>query len=181
MKHTLTISALVFFALAGAGHAHAQSSDSKQALVQQVLALWHIEDSAVAMVQRPATDALLQARVALQGRVSPEKQEVALKAIVADVQKYIDEATPMVRDEGLRLKAPTLGPLLLKNFSEEELRMLIVLFDSPVKKKFESMVPLFERTFGEKVAESSRGVIDPKIQVLSKEIGLKMRAAMTAP
>jgi hypothetical protein len=182
MKQTLAISALAFFVLTGANPAHAQNSeDNKQALVQRVLALWHIEDAGITMAQRPATEALLQARVALQGRVSAQKQEATLKDIVADVQKYIDDATPIVRAEGMRLKAPTLGPLLLQNFSEDELRMLIALFESPVKKKFESLVPQFERSFGEKVAENSRSAIDPKIQALTKEIGIKMRAAMMSP
>lgn len=182
MKKILQSCALVFLALVATNMVHAQSSDdAKQALVQRVLALWHIEDAAITMTQRPATDALLQARVALQGRVNAEKQEATLKAIVPDVQKYINEATPIVRAEALRLKGPTVGPLLMKNFSEEELRALVALFESPVKKKFESLVPQFERALGEKVVESSREAIDPKIQILTKDIGLKLRAAVVAP
>lgn len=179
MKNTLITFALALSAGAAVYPAHAQNNDAgKQMLVQRVLALWHIEDAAVAMAQRPATEAMLQARAVLQGRVSPQKQEATLKDIVVDVQKYINEATPLVRAEALRLKGPTLGPLLMQNFSEEELRYLITLFESPVKKKFESLAPQFERALGEKVADSSRGVIDPKIQALSRDIGAKMRAAM---
>lgn len=182
MKQTLTVIALAASTLLGANCAHAEKSqDTKAVLVQRVLALWHIEDTAITMAQRPATDALLQARVALQGRVSAQKQEEALKSIVGNVQKYINETTPIVKAEGLRLKEPTLGPLLQQNFSEEELQQLIALFESPVKKKFETLVPQFERAFGEKVAENSRGDVDPKIQALSKEIGVKMRAAMMSP
>jgi len=182
MKHTFLSIAVALFAITSAGNAASQSSDgNKQALVQRVLALWHIEDVAISMAQRPATDALLKARVALQGRVSPEKQEATLKGIVTDVQKYIDEATPIVRAEGLRLKEPTLGPLLLQNFSEDELRALIALFESPVKKKFETLVTKFERAFGEKVADNSRSAIDPKLQLMSRDIGAKLRAAMLAP
>jgi hypothetical protein len=182
MKHTFLSFTVALFAITGASNACAQTAEgSKQALVQKVLALWHIEDVAISMAQRPASDALLKARVALQGRVSPEKQEATLKAIVTDVQKYIDEATPIVRAEGLRLKEPTLGPLLQQNFSEEELRALIALFESPVKKKFESLVPKFERAFGEKVAENSRAVVDPKLQLMSSNIGTKLRSAMMAP
>lgn len=182
MKKTFTSITVVFFAITGAGNAGAQAAEgNKQVLVQKVLTLWHIEDVAVTMVQRPASDALLKARVALQGRVSPEKQEATLKAIVTDVQKYIDEVTPIVRAEGLHLKEPTLGPLLQQNFSEDELRALIALFESPVKKKFESLVPKFERAFGEKVAENSRSVVDPKLQSMSNNIGAKLRTAMLAP
>ncbi len=182
MKQTLIVIALATFSLAGANSAHAEKSqESKEALAQRVLALWHIEDTAITMAQRPATDALMQARVALQGRVSAQKQEEALKSIVGNVQKYINETTPIVKAEGLRQKEPTLGPLLQQNFSQEELQQLIALFESPVKKKFETLVPQFERALGEKVAENSRAEVDPKLQALSKDIGMKMRAAIMSP
>ena len=100
-------------------------SAEKQKLVQRALSLWHIEDTAIAMTQRPAADALQQARIALQGRVTAAKQEATLKSMAADVQKYIDEATPVVRDNALRLKEPVLGPLLAQNFTEDKLRQLI--------------------------------------------------------
>lgn len=182
MKHSLIAIALATCAVVGVHPAHAENTtESKEVLVQRVLALWHIEDTAVTMAQRPATDALMQAQVALQGRVSAQKQEATLKVIVADVQKYINEATPLVRAEGLRVKAPTLGPLLLQNFSEEELQSLVAMLESPVKKKFESLAPQFERAFGEKVAQNSRADVDPKLQALTKDISVKMRAAIMAP
>ena len=160
--------------------AHSEPDD-KAKLVQRVIALWHLEDNAVVMVQRPAADALQQARIALQGRVSAAKQEATLRDIATDVQKYIDEATPTVRDNALRLKAPTLAPLLTQNFSDDELRQLIALLESPVKKKFESLLPQFERAFGERLAAESRAAIDPKLQALTQNVGLKLRAASMTP
>ena len=171
-------------ALCAAGTAFAQqaaSSPEKERLVQRVLALWHVEDAAIVMIQRPAADALGQARIALQGRVTAPKQEATLKDIAVDVQKYIDEATPIVRENATRLKAPTIGPLLAQNFSEEELRQLVALLESPVKKKFETLVPQIERSYGEKIAAESRSSIDPKLQAMTKSIGLKLRGATVAP
>lgn len=165
--------------IAVAGSAAAQTD--KQKLVQQVLALWHLEDAAIVMVQRPATDALQQARIALQGRVSAAKQEATLRDIATDLQKYVDEATPIARDNALRLKAPTVGPLLAQNFSDDELRQLIALLESPVKKKFEQMLPQFERAYGERIAAESRSAIDPKLQAMTQAIGLKLRSATIAP
>lgn len=182
MKLAHILPALALCAAAAAASAQATAtSDDKQKLVQRVLALWHIENEAIAMVQRLAVDAVQQSRIALQGRVSAAKQEAALKDIAVDVQKYIDEATPIVRDNALRLKAPTLAPLLAQNFSEDELRQLIALLESPVKKKFETLVPQLETAFGEKVAAESRAGVDPKLQEMTKNIGLKLRAASMAP
>src|SRR5881394_256616 len=98
-------------AIAGTCAAQDAASSEKQKLVQKVLALWHLEDAAVVMVQRPAADAMQQARIAL--------------------------------------------------------------LESPVKKKFEQMLPQFERAFGEKIAAESRAAIDPKLQAMTQSVGLK--------
>jgi hypothetical protein len=113
--------------------------------------------------------------------VSAAKQEATLKDITGDLQKYIDEATPIATENAKRVKAPTLTPLLMQNFNEDELRQLIGLLESPVKKKFEQLVPQFERAFGEKVAADSHTAIDPKLQEMTKAVGLKLRAASMTP
>ena len=178
--------ALVLIAFLGcaAGLAQAQAAagtEDKQALVQRLLQLWHVEDTALKMVQRPALEAMQQARIALQGRVSAQKQEAAMKEIAADVQKYIDETTPVVRDNAQRLKPQVIGPLLAQNFSADELRQLIALLESPVKKKFEQLVPQMERAFGEQIAEQNRAAVDPKLQAMQQAVGLKLRAATITP
>ena len=180
LRHALSIAALC----AASTLAHAQaaaSTDDKQALVQRLLELWHVEDAALRMVQRPALDAMQQARIALQGRVSAQKQEATMKEIASDVQKYIEETLPPVRDSALRLKPQVLGPLLTQNFSVDELRQLIALLESPVKKKFEQLIPQMERAFGEKVAEQNRAAVDPKLQAMQQAVGLKLRAATITP
>ncbi len=183
ITRTMVHATLAFTLLAWGNAALAQqaATDEKQKLVQRVLTLWHIEDTAVVMVQRPALDAMQQARIALQGRVGAAKQEATLKDIATDLQKYIDEATPIVKENAKRVKAPTLTPLLMQNFNEEELRQLIALLESPVKKKFEQLVPQFERAFGEKVAADAHAAIDPKLQEMTKAVGLKLRAASMTP
>lgn len=180
MKFQRTLVSLALVASACAFTQPARA-DERDKLVQKVLTLWHIEDEAIVMVQRPAADAVNQSRIALQGRVTAAKQEATLKEIAVDVQKYIDEATPIVRDNALKVKAPTLTPLLLQNFSEEELKQLVALLESPVKKKFEKLLPQFERAFGEKIAADSRAAIDPKLAAMTQSVGLKLRAATVTP
>ncbi|MEJ6007312.1 DUF2059 domain-containing protein [Paucibacter sp. AS339] len=159
----------------------AASQDKRQALVDKLLSLWRVEDVAVVMVQRPATSAMEQARIALQGRVSVEKRDRTMKDISTDVQTYVDEATPIARASAQRLVKPTLSPLLLAQFNDDELRQIIALLESPVKKKFEKLVPELERTLGEKVADDSGAAINPKLQTMTQAVGLKLRAASIAP
>lgn len=175
----LVIATLASLACATAG---AQAvSPEKQKLIDRVLTLWHVEDTVLMMVQRPAARALEQSRVVLQGRVAASKQEATLRDVATDVQKYIDEATPVARASATKLKAPTLGPLLAQNFTDDELKQLIALLESPVRKKFEQLAPQLEKTFGEKVAADAAPTIDPKLKVMTETVGLKLRAATMAP
>jgi len=155
----------------------AQSSDAKAKLVERVLTLWHPEDMVIVMVQRPAADALQQARIALQGRVTAELRDATIKGMAVDVQKYIDEATPIARDSARKNVTTVIAPMLMQQFSEDELKQLVAFLESPVKKKFEQMMPQLERSLGEKVASESRPLIDPKLQDLTKAVGTKLRAA----
>lgn len=155
----------------------AQSTDAKARLVDRVIALWRPEDVVIVMVQRPAADALQQARIALQGRVTAERRDSAIKDMAVDVQKYIDEATPVARDSARKQVTTTIAPMLMQQFSEDELKQLVALLESPVKKKFEQMMPQLERSLGEKVAAESRPIIDPKLRELTQAVGLKLRAA----
>jgi hypothetical protein len=158
----------------------AQAGESKARLVERLLTLWHPEDVVLVMVQRPAADAIQQARIALQGRVSAEKRDATLKDIAVDVQKYVDEATPIARESARRQMASSVVPVLQQQFSEDELKQLIAILESPLKKKFEQMIPQMERALGQKVAEDSRAQIDPKMQALTQAVGLKLRAATVA-
>jgi len=157
------------------------NSETRQALVDRLLKLWRVEDVAVLMVQRPAVNALEQARVVLQGRVSAEKRDRTLKDLSSDIQTYVDEATPIAKQSAQKLVSPTLSPMLLQSFSDSELRQIIALLESPVKKKFEKLVPEMERALGEKVAVDSSAAINPKLQTMTQAVGLKLRAASIAP
>ncbi len=161
------------------GDAHAQPvSDEKQKLIQRILTLWHPEDVPVMMVQRRATDAMLQSRVALQGKVPNEKRDAALRDIATDVQKYVDEVTPIAKDSAKRQVSPVIVPMLAQNFTEEELKQIVTLLESPIKKKFEQFIPQAEKAIGTKVAEETHVAVDAKGQAMTQSVGLKLRAAV---
>lgn len=157
------------------------TTPAKAKLIEHLLTIWHPENVVVMMVQRPAADAFQQARIALQGRVSVEKRDATLKDIATDVQKYVDEATPIARDSAKKELANTVVPMLQQQFSEEELKQLIALLESPLKAKFEQLIPQMEKALGEKVVADSRALIDPKMQELTKTVGTKLRVATVAP
>ena len=106
------------------GLAVAQTTPAKKELVAKILVLQQnaIEQTAQAMAERPALQMMQQANMALQTRVAPDKREAIAKDIQADVKKYVDEVSPVVRQNAVRLAPSTVGALLDQRFSEDELK-----------------------------------------------------------
>lgn len=174
-KKTIAIAVL---AAAGSAFAADSATLTKQQLVDRVLQLWHVETLGDAMLQEPVADAVQQARVVLQGRVPPERRDAALKDITADAKKFLDENTPAVHSNSQKLAPSTAGALLAARFSEDELRQLVAILESPVKTKFEALVPEMNKALGEKLASDMRPVIDPRLQDLKQRIGTRLRTAI---
>lgn len=161
------------------GVAHAQPvSAEKQKLIDKILTLWHPEDVPVMMVQRRATEAMNQSRIALQGKVTAEKRDATMRDIATDVQKYVDDVTPIAKDSARRQIPATVVPMLVQNFSEEELKQIVALLESPIKKKFEQFIPQAEKALGTKVAEETHVAIEDKGKTMTQAVGLKLRAAV---
>ncbi|MGO4379803.1 DUF2059 domain-containing protein [Pseudoduganella sp. RAF19] len=168
-------------ALAVAGAAQAAGAPippAKQELVNKVLKLWHMESIGESMLQQPVGSAVQQARVVLQGRVAPEKRDAAMKDIVEDARKFMDENKAVTTASAQKLIPTTIAPLLAERFTEDELKQIIVILESPVKAKFEAMVPELQKKLGESIAADTRSVIDPKLQGLEQRIGTRLHTAV---
>ena len=158
--------------------AAAAVSPEKQALVARVLAKIPMENVGLAMLQAPVAESLRQARSLLQGRTTPEKQDAAMKEINGEAAKFMEDAGPLVRARTNVEIGALIAPLLAQRFTEEELRQLVALLESPVKAKFEALVPEIQKTLGEKVSADLKEQINPKLADLQQRIGLRMRSAI---
>ncbi|HEY1150504.1 MAG TPA: DUF2059 domain-containing protein [Pseudoduganella sp.] len=154
------------------------AATSKQELVNKVLKLWHVESIGESMLQQPVGNAVQQARVMLQGRAAPEKRDAAMTEITEDARKFMDDNRSVTRASAEKLIPTTIAPLLAERFTEEELKQIIAILESPVKAKFEAMVPELQKKLGESVAADTRAVIDPKLQELQQRIGTRLRTAV---
>lgn len=171
--------AIMIAALALGGTAQAAATQpGKQELVNRVLQLWHPETIGDSMLQAPVADAVQQARVMLQGRAVPEKRDAAMKEIVADARQFLEDNKGVTHASAQKLVNTTVAPMLAERFTEEELRQIIAILESPVKKKFEALVPELQKKLGEGVAADTRPVIDPKLQELQQRIGMRLRSAV---
>lgn len=177
---------LVIALLALASGAQAESTAAKKELVAKVLLLQRpaIEQAAQALAERPAAQMMQQAGIVLQSKVAVDKREAVAKEIQADVKKYVDEVVPLVREQAVSVAPSTVGALLEEKFTEDELKQLIAIIESPVNRKFLQLGGEMQKALLDKVVTQTQGVIEPKIKALeqsiSKQLGLPAPSAAAA-
>ncbi len=162
-------------------------SPAKKALVAKVLLLQQpgIEAMARTMVEQPALQLMQQAGQALQQRVPAEQREAVGREIQADLRKYVDETTPLVRDRAIKLAPTTIGAILEQKMTEEELKQVVQILESPANKKFQSLSGDMQRAIAEKLVADTQPLVQPKLQAVQqsvgKRLGLTPNAAASAP
>ena len=169
---------LLLVALALAASA-ASAQTTKKDLVQKLLQLQQpgIESMARELANRPAMQMMQAAGNVLQTQVAPDKREAVGKSIEAELKKYVDEATPLLRDRAVKLAPSTYGATLEEKFSDDELKQLIAWFESPVNRKFQQLGPEMQNGFVQKLVGEVAPVLDPKLQATQE----KVRALLGAP
>jgi hypothetical protein len=74
-------------------------------------------------------------------RLPAERREAVARDIEADVRKYAEEAVPWCANARNKLAPSTIGPLLEERFTEDELKQIIAILESPVNRKFQALGP----------------------------------------
>lgn len=176
-------SLLILAIAAACTSVQAQSTPAKKELVARILKIQQpaIENMARTLVQEPLLPLMDSADGALQQRVAPEKREAVAKAIQADARKYVDETVPLVRDRAIKIAPTTVGPVLEEKFTEDELKQIIAMLESPVLAKFQQAGGELQRLLIEKVVAETRSQVETKFRALeeatAKRLGVPTGAA----
>jgi uncharacterized protein YqgV (UPF0045/DUF77 family) len=163
------------------------TSPAKKQLVAKILAIQQpgIEALARQLVEQPAAQLLQQAGPALQQRVAAEQREAVGREIQADARKFVDEAVPVVRERAIKLAPTTIGTVLEERMTEDELKQVLQILESPANKKFQSLAGDMQRALAEKLVAETRPLIQPKVQALeqsvAKRLGITPPPAGAAP
>lgn len=179
---TAALAALAVAAALVATPVLAQTAPTKKELVARVLQLQQpgIEAMARQIAQQPAMQIMQQAGAALQ-RVPQERRDALARDIEADVRKYVDESVPVVTQAAVRLAPSTIGALLEERFSEEELRQIIGILESPVNRKFQGMAQEMQRSIVERLVADTRGTVEPKVRALQDTVAQRLGVPSGSP
>jgi uncharacterized protein len=183
LKRTLvTVSLLLAAASAQAQTPAAPSSPAKKELVARILKLQQtgIEAMARSLVEQPAAELMGSAADVLPSRVPKDKQDAVAKEIQADVQKYVDDAAPLVQERAVKLAPGTIGALLEQRFTEEELKQIVGIIESPVYMNFQKMGDEMQQQLIEKLVADTKPAIEPKVRALQQTIAKRLGAPSPA-
>ena len=156
----------------------ASVTKTKQQLIQRLLELWHVEAVGVTMLRAPVEDAIRQANAVMQARATPEKKLEAMKDIEGYSKELLEKLLPNVLEKAKKLTQTTIVPILSEKLTEEELRQLITILESPVKAKFEALVPELQAALGNKLGEEQGKEIKPQMEEYQLRVGKRVREAV---
>jgi hypothetical protein len=177
-KATLLAAAI---AVAGGAQAQTTPSPAKKELIARVLKLQQpdIENAARVLIEQPAMQLGQQAGQALQ-RLPAERREAVAQDIQADLRKYVEETGPIIRERAVKLAPTTIGPVLDERLSEDELRQIVTLLESPTVKKFQSLFPEMQRALSEKLVAETRSEVETRLRALQQTVGQRLGVAPAA-
>lgn len=174
MNKTGLIALTLAWALVAPASAQAQTGGKKE-LVAKILQLQQpgIEAMARQMAEQPAMQLMQQAGPALQ-RLPAERRDAVAKDVEADMRKYADEAVPLVRDRAIKVAPTTIGPILEERFTEDELRQVVAMLESPTIRKFQGMAGDMQKALMEKVVSDTRAEIEPKARAMTASVSKRL-------
>jgi hypothetical protein len=154
----------------------AQSSPAKKEYVARILKAQQpgIENMAIDLVQDAAGNLAGRAGNALQQRVAADKQEAVGKEIGNDVRKFVDDTVPVVRDRAIRLAPTTIGTMLEEKFTEDELKQIAGIMESPAFNKFQSLGGDMQRVLVEKLLTDTRPTVEPRLKTLEETVAKRL-------
>jgi hypothetical protein len=176
-KTLITISLLAAFA--AQAQTAAASSPAKKEFVARILKVQQpaIEAMARSLVEQPAAELMGGAAQALPVRVAKDKQEGVAKDIQGDIQKYLDDAVPVVQRRAVALAPTTVGALLEERFTDDELKQIASILENPAFVKFQGIGNDMQKALGEKLIADTRPSIEPKVRALEQSIGQRLGVA----
>lgn len=155
------------------------ASNGKKELIARIIKLQQpgIEAMARGLAERPAVEMMDSAGVALNSRVAADKRDAVARDIQADVKKYLDESVPLVQARAVRLAPTTIGAVMEEKFTEDELRQVVAIIESPAYSKFQQLGVDMQKALTEKLVAEMRPTIDPKVQALEQSLAKRLGLA----
>jgi hypothetical protein len=138
-----------------------------------------LEAMANSMAGQTAQQLFEQAGQAIS-KVPIDKREAVGKEIQADIRRFYEDASALLRARAMKLAPTTMGPMLEEKMSEEELKQLVTWLESPAAKKFNTLGPELINAMQKQLISDTRASVEPKIRALEESLRKKLGVAAPA-
>ena len=161
---------------AGSAPAALPSTPAKRELVARILKVQQpgIEAMARNLVEQPALEMMDRAANALPQRVPADKRETVARDIQADARKFVDETLPTVRERAIKLAPTTIGTVLEERFTEDELKQIAAMMESPVFAKFQQIGGEMQKALVDKLVAETGPQVEPRVRTLEASIARRL-------
>lgn len=172
----------VFCALASTS-AFAQTPAKKELIAKlMVLQQPAIDATARNIAEQQPMQLAASAQKVIMQNVPEDKRQATAQAVDAEIKKYMSTAGPAIQASATKLALSSMTPVLDEKFTEEELRNLVGILDSPVLKKFQGMLPELTNNLLDKIIADARPTVDPSLNQLASNVRqILTNAAGTPP
>lgn len=143
---------------------YAQTAAKKE-LISKLLVLQQpaIDNTARSITEQQPMQMAAAAQKVIMQNVPEDKRLAAAQAIDAELKKYVEAAAPIIQASANKLAQTSMTPILDEKFTEEELRTLVSVLESPVLKKFQGMLPELTDKLLDKIIADARPGVDPAL------------------
>jgi hypothetical protein len=158
--------------------AQGTSSPAKKDLVQKILQHQKgaFENMGATMAGQLSTQVMQVTSQAI-ARAPADKREALANDIKAEVKKFYDDASAVMREQATRVAPGVVGGALEEKFSEEELKTLLTWLESPVSRKFQQTALEMQQGLSQKVLTDTKPTIEPKLKALEQTLSKKLADA----
>ena len=137
-----------------------------------------IDRLATAMTEEPALVLAGRASEVIAADVPRDRQEAIAKEVQGDIQKYLKDTVPQVRKSAQALAPSTVGAVLETKLSEDELRQVVAILESPAYAKYQQLSAEMQNALQAKLVSATRATVEPRVQALEKALGERLKAAV---
>ncbi len=95
----------------------------------------------------------------LQTNVAKPQQAKVTTELNAELQKYSNEVTKIIRDKVQKVSTDSLVPVYMERFNLEEMKQIAAFLEAPAIRKYQSIAPELGSIFAGKLVEASRAEV----------------------
>jgi hypothetical protein len=155
--------------------AQGSSSPAKKELVQKILQ--HQKpafENAGTTLANQLSNQVMQMTAQAISRAPADKREALANDAKAEIKKFYDDASAVMREQSVRVAPGMIGAALEEKFSEDELKTLLAWLESPVSRKFQQTAFEVQQSLSQKVIADTKPVIEPKLKALEQTLSKKL-------